>query len=61
LVTQTEFCAYLSAILVVGLLLNALLGLWWADPLAGLIMVHIIAREGVQSLRGKTCDDCAGG
>lgn len=55
---QTEFCTYLSAILLVGLVLNALLGLWWADPVAGLIMVPIIAKEGVQGLNGKTCDDC---
>ncbi|OGU62785.1 MAG: hypothetical protein A2V66_06505, partial [Ignavibacteria bacterium RBG_13_36_8] len=39
---QTDLCAYLSAILLVGLALNALFGLWWADPVAGLIMVPII-------------------
>src|SRR5262249_28597442 len=42
---QTDFCMYLSAILLGGLLLNTLLGLWWADPLAALIMAPIIARE----------------
>lgn len=52
---QTDFCMYLSAILLAGLGLNALFGLWWADPLAGLVMVPIIANEGVQALRGKTC------
>jgi divalent metal cation (Fe/Co/Zn/Cd) transporter len=52
---QTEFCAYLSAILLAGLLLNAALGLWWADPAAALIMAPIIAKEGVDALRGKTC------
>lgn len=52
---QTDICAYLSAILLGGLLLNALLGWWWADPVAGLIMVPIIAREGVQALRGDAC------
>jgi divalent metal cation (Fe/Co/Zn/Cd) transporter len=57
---QTEFCTYLSGILLVGLLLNALFGLWWADPLGGLLMVPIIAREGVDGLRGKACDDCSG-
>jgi divalent metal cation (Fe/Co/Zn/Cd) transporter len=56
---QTEFCTYLSAILLAGLLLNALFGLWWADPVAALIMVPIIAREGIEALRGKTCQDCA--
>jgi divalent metal cation (Fe/Co/Zn/Cd) transporter len=57
---QTEFCAYLSAILLAGLLLNALFGLWWADPVAALIMVPIIAREGIEGLQGKACDDCCG-
>jgi divalent metal cation (Fe/Co/Zn/Cd) transporter len=57
---QADFCAYLSAILLVGLLLHAFLGWWWADPAAALIMVPIIAREGVQGLRGKGCDDCCG-
>lgn len=52
---QTEFCTYLSAILLGGLLLNALFGWWWADPLAGLVMVPIIAKEGSDTLRGKTC------
>ena len=55
---QTEFCTYLSAILLVGLLLNALFGLWWADPLAAAIMIPIIAKEGVEGLRGKACNDC---
>lgn len=57
---QTDICAYLSAILLLGLLLNAALGWWWADPAAGLIMVPLLAYEGVQALRGKTCcDDCS--
>ena len=55
---QTDLCAYLSAILLGGLVLNALLGWWWADPVAGLIMVPIIAREGFEGLRGEVCDDC---
>jgi divalent metal cation (Fe/Co/Zn/Cd) transporter len=52
---QTEFCTYLSAILLVGLLLNATFGFWWADPVAGLVMVRIIAKEAVEGLRDKTC------
>jgi divalent metal cation (Fe/Co/Zn/Cd) transporter len=44
---QTDFCTYLSAILLGGLLLNAVAGWWWADPAAGLVMVPIIAKEGV--------------
>jgi len=56
---QTEFCTYLSAILLAGLLLNALFGLWWADPVAGLIMVPIIAKEGTEGLQGRACDECS--
>lgn len=52
---QTEFCTYLSAILLAGLLLNALFGLWWADPIAGLAMVPIIAKEGIDGVQGKAC------
>lgn len=52
---QTDLCAYLSAILLGGLGLNALAGWWWADPVAALIMVPIIAREGVEALRGEDC------
>src|ERR1700730_7825900 len=55
---QTEFSTYLSAILLAGLLLNAIFGLWWADPVAGLIMVPIITKEGIEGLQGKACNDC---
>lgn len=55
---QTDLCAYLSAILLVGLGLNATLGWWWADPAAGLAMVPIIGREGLGALRGEICTDC---
>jgi len=54
---QTDLCAYLSAILLGGLILNAIFGWWWADPVAALIMLPIIAREGIEALRGETCDD----
>lgn len=56
---QTEFCTYLSAILLAGLLLNTLSGLWWADPVAALIMVPIIAKEGIEGLQGKACIECS--
>jgi divalent metal cation (Fe/Co/Zn/Cd) transporter len=52
---QTAICAFLSAILLAGLGLNAWLGWWWADPLAGLAMVPLIAKEGIEALRGETC------
>ena len=56
---QTDFCVYLSAILLGGLLLNAALGWWWADPLAGLVMTPIIAKEGVAGIKGEACcDEC---
>jgi divalent metal cation (Fe/Co/Zn/Cd) transporter len=57
---QTEFCTYLSAILLGGLLLNAVRGWWWADPAAALIMVPFIAREGLLALRGdaRSCYHC---
>jgi divalent metal cation (Fe/Co/Zn/Cd) transporter len=54
---QTDICAYLSAILLGGLLLNAALGWWWADPAAALIMVPFIAHEGIEAVQGKTCCD----
>lgn len=56
---QTDFCVYLSAILLLGLVLNAALGWWWADPVSALIMVPLIAKEGVDGLRGHACDDCS--
>jgi len=54
---QTEFCTYLSAILLGGLLCNALFGWWWADPVAALVMVPVIGKEGIEALRGETCCD----
>lgn len=56
---QTDICAYLSAILLGGLLLNALFGWWWADPAAAVVMLPIIVKEGIGAIRGKTC--CDGG
>jgi divalent metal cation (Fe/Co/Zn/Cd) transporter len=44
--TQTVLCTYLSAFLLIGLVANALLGWWWADPLAGLAIAGIAAKEG---------------
>jgi divalent metal cation (Fe/Co/Zn/Cd) transporter len=56
---QTQLCTYLSAILLGGLVLNALFGWWWADPAAALVMLPIIAGEGVEALRGEQCCDDA--
>ena len=56
---QTSLCAYLSVIALAGVGLNAWLGWWWADPLAAIAMVPIIAREGLEGIRGEApCDDC---
>jgi len=55
---QTSLCGYLSVILLVSLLLNALVGWWWADPIAGLCMVPIIINEGREAMRGEPCSDC---
>jgi divalent metal cation (Fe/Co/Zn/Cd) transporter len=56
---QTSLCAYLSIIALAGLLLNAALGWWWADPVAALCMVPIIVSEGIAGLRAKAdAGDC---
>jgi divalent metal cation (Fe/Co/Zn/Cd) transporter len=57
---QTDICAYLSAILLGGLALNALFGWWWADPIAALIMVPIIVREGFEAWQGEVCEQYHG-
>jgi divalent metal cation (Fe/Co/Zn/Cd) transporter len=56
---QTLLCTYLSAILLVGLLLNATLGWSWADPVAALVIAAVAAREGVKAWQGEACEDCA--
>jgi len=55
---QSSICAYLSAILLGGLALNVALGWWWADPVAALVMLPIIVKEGSEALRGEACTDC---
>jgi divalent metal cation (Fe/Co/Zn/Cd) transporter len=51
----TQFCTYLSAVLGAGLLLNFSLGCWWSDSVAALVMLPIIANEGIEAERGKKC------
>ena len=53
--TQTLLCTYLSAVLLVGLLANTLLGWWWLDPIAALVIAAVAVREGRQSWRGDVC------
>lgn len=55
---QNQICAYLSIALLVGLLLNALAGLWWADPAAALVIAAVAAREGRESWKGESCECC---
>jgi divalent metal cation (Fe/Co/Zn/Cd) transporter len=52
---QSDFCAYLSGILLLGLVLNAVARWWWADPVAALVMVPLIAKEGIEGVQGRTC------
>ncbi len=52
---QTLLCTYLSAVLLVGLLLNSTLGWSWADPIAGLVIAVIAVKEGVDAWKGDTC------
>lgn len=71
--TQTLLCTYLSAVLLLGLVLNATLGWHWADPIAGLVIALVAAKEGRDAWRGEGCcgpigqahaggcDDCAAG
>jgi divalent metal cation (Fe/Co/Zn/Cd) transporter len=52
---QTLLCAWLSAVLLAGLVLNSVLGWSWADPLAALVIAAVAVREGVEALRGGSC------
>jgi divalent metal cation (Fe/Co/Zn/Cd) transporter len=52
---QTMLCTYLSAVLLVGLVVNAALGWWWADPVVGLLIAGLAAREGREAWRGENC------
>jgi divalent metal cation (Fe/Co/Zn/Cd) transporter len=54
---QTMLCSYLSAILLLGLVTNALLGWWWADPVAALVIAGLALREGREAWRGEPCCD----
>lgn len=55
---QTLLCTYLSAVLLVGLLLNSLFGWTWADPVAALAIAILAVKEGISAWRGESC--CAG-
>jgi len=55
---QNQLCAYLSLALLAGLSLNAVLGWWWADPAAALVIAAVAVYEGRLSWRGERCDCC---
>jgi divalent metal cation (Fe/Co/Zn/Cd) transporter len=55
--TQNLLCAYLAAAVLVGLIGNALFGLWWLDPAAALVVAGVALKEGVNSWRGDGCRD----
>jgi divalent metal cation (Fe/Co/Zn/Cd) transporter len=50
---ETLLCAYLSAVLLLGLVVNATVGWWWADPLAALVIAGLAIREGLEAWRGE--------
>jgi divalent metal cation (Fe/Co/Zn/Cd) transporter len=52
---QTLLCSYMSAVLLVGLAANSLLGWWWADPVAALVIAALAVREGINAWNGDAC------
>ncbi len=57
---QTLLCTYLSAAVLIGLVLNSLLGWWWADAIAGLVIAAFAVREGIEAWRGDACATSVG-
>ncbi|RFA11763.1 cobalt transporter [Subtercola boreus] len=57
---QTLICTYLSAAVLIGLLLNTLFGWWWADPIAALVIVVFAVREGIEAWKGDACATSVG-
>jgi divalent metal cation (Fe/Co/Zn/Cd) transporter len=55
---QSALCAYLSLIALAGLAINAIWHVKWADPVAALVVLPLMAWEGREAMRGKTCDCC---
>ncbi|WP_421076849.1 cation diffusion facilitator family transporter [Microbacterium sp. IO18] len=52
---QTLICTYLSAAVLIGLVVNSLLGWWWADAFAGLVIAAFAVREGIEAWKGDAC------
>jgi len=57
---QTLMCTYLSAAVLVGLVANSLVGWWWADAIAGLVIAAFAIREGIEAWRGDACATSVG-
>lgn len=57
---QTLICTYLSAAVLVGLVANSLLGWWWADAVAGLVIAAFAVREGLEAWKGDACATSVG-
>jgi divalent metal cation (Fe/Co/Zn/Cd) transporter len=55
---ESALCAYLSAIALVGLGINAIWHIWWADPIAALVIIPLILWEGREAMRGRACGCC---
>jgi divalent metal cation (Fe/Co/Zn/Cd) transporter len=55
---ESALCAYLALVAMVGLGINAIWRLRWADPIAALVIVPLILREGREAMRGKACGCC---
>ena len=53
---ETLACSYLSFTLLLGLLANAVVGWWWADPIAALLMMPWLVKEGLEGVRGEHCE-----
>ncbi len=57
---QTLICTYLSAAVLIGLVVNSLFGWWWADAIAGLVIAAFAIREGIEAWRGDACATSVG-
>jgi divalent metal cation (Fe/Co/Zn/Cd) transporter len=55
---ESALCGYLSIIALAGLVANSFWGITWADPVAALCLIPLVAREGWQALKGKPCECC---
>jgi divalent metal cation (Fe/Co/Zn/Cd) transporter len=54
---QNILCAYLSVAVLIGLGANALFGLWWADPVAALVVAAVCFQAGISTWRGESCGE----